>query len=128
MVYHWSLNNCRSPQVSRTLLSILTDLKNAVDVWMVSILSIIFIYLSIFSNTLETVPSAPSTNGITGTLMYPSFFQLFCKVQVFLYLFFFLLFSFCDPLEQKNSLKENFFFCLLLFFLISFFSFFCFVG
>ena len=34
MVFHWSLSDNKSPQVSRTLLSILADLKNAV-VWMV---------------------------------------------------------------------------------------------
>ena len=33
MVFHWSLSDCKSPQVSRTLLSILDDLYNA---WMVS--------------------------------------------------------------------------------------------
>ena len=35
MVFHWSLRDSKSPQVSRTLLSILTVLNNAV-VWMVS--------------------------------------------------------------------------------------------
>ena len=35
MVSHWSLSDNKSPQVSRTLLSILGDLHNAV-VWMVS--------------------------------------------------------------------------------------------
>ena len=35
MVFHWSLSESKSPQVSRTLLSILAVLNNAV-VWMVS--------------------------------------------------------------------------------------------
>ena len=35
MVFHWSLKDIKSPQVSRTLFSILIDLNNAV-VWMVS--------------------------------------------------------------------------------------------
>ena len=35
MVFHWSLSDSKSPQVSRTLLSILAVLNNAV-VWMVS--------------------------------------------------------------------------------------------
>ena len=35
MVFHWSLSDSKSPQFSRTLLSILADLNNAV-VWMVS--------------------------------------------------------------------------------------------
>ena len=38
MVFHWSLNDSKSPQVSKNLLSILTDRKSAV-VWMVSIRS-----------------------------------------------------------------------------------------
>ena len=32
MVFHWSLNDGKSPQISKTLLSILTDLNNAVVV------------------------------------------------------------------------------------------------
>ena len=35
MIFHWSLSDSKSPQVSRTLLSILAVLNNAV-VWMVS--------------------------------------------------------------------------------------------
>ena len=35
MVFHWSLRDNKSPQVSRTLLSIRTVFNNAV-VWMVS--------------------------------------------------------------------------------------------
>ena len=35
MIFHWSLSNNQSPQVSGTLLSILVDLNNVV-VWMVS--------------------------------------------------------------------------------------------
>ena len=35
MVFHWSLNNKKSPQVFRTLLNILTNPKNALA-WMVS--------------------------------------------------------------------------------------------
>ena len=36
MVFHWSLSDSKYPQVSRTLLSILADLNNAV-IWMVAI-------------------------------------------------------------------------------------------
>ena len=35
MVFHWSLSDSKSPYVSRTLLSILADLNDAI-VWMVS--------------------------------------------------------------------------------------------
>ena len=49
MVFHWSLSDNKSPQVSRTLLNILTDLNNAV-VWVVFI--IIIIIIIIYSETL----------------------------------------------------------------------------
>ena len=42
MVFHWSLSDNKSPEVTRTLLSILTVLKNVVD-WMVSTIIIIII-------------------------------------------------------------------------------------
>ena len=35
MVFHWSLSDSKSPQVFKTLLSILADLNNAI-VWTVS--------------------------------------------------------------------------------------------
>ena len=40
MVFHWSFSDSKSPQVSRTLLSILAILNNVV-VWMVIIINII---------------------------------------------------------------------------------------
>ena len=46
MVFHWSLNGTKSPQISRTLLSILADLKNAV-VWMFFTRPIIIIIIII---------------------------------------------------------------------------------
>ena len=56
MVFHCSLNN-KSPQVSRTLLSILTDHNNAV-VWMVSTRPLISESSSPNTNSLVTVSSA----------------------------------------------------------------------
>ena len=60
MVFHWSLNDSKFPEVSRTLLSILTDLNNAV-VWMVSTRPLIFKSCSPCSNPLVIVPGAPIT-------------------------------------------------------------------
>ena len=56
MVFHWSLIDSKSPQVSRTLLSILADVNNVV-VWIVLIRPPIFDS----SKALETVPSIPIT-------------------------------------------------------------------
>ena len=51
MVSHWSLRDNKSPQVSRTLLCILSDLYNAV-VWMVSTYPLIYKSSSPFINPL----------------------------------------------------------------------------
>ena len=60
MVFHWSLSDSKSPQVSRTRLSILTVLSNAV-VWIVSTRPLTSKSSRPFNNPLVTVPSAPIT-------------------------------------------------------------------
>ena len=72
MFFHWSLSDSKSPQVSRTLLSIQADLNNDV-VWMVSILSLISRSLNLFSRTLRIDPSEPTAIGITVTFMLHGF-------------------------------------------------------
>ena len=76
MVFHWSLSDSKSPQVSRTLLLILAVLNNAV-VWMVSTRPPTSKYSSPFSNLLVTVPNALITIGIIVTCMFHSFFFSF---------------------------------------------------
>ena len=73
MVFHWSLSDSKSPQVSRTLLSILAVLNSAV-VWMVSTRPPTSKSSSPFSNPLVTVPNAPITIGIIVTCTFHSFF------------------------------------------------------
>ena len=67
MVFHWSLSGSKS-QVSRTLLSILAVLNNAV-VWIVSASTPTSKFSSLFNNHLVTVPKAPITTGIIVTFM-----------------------------------------------------------
>ena len=74
MVFHRSLSDSKSPQVSRALLSILAVLNNAV-VWMVSTRPPTSKSSSPFSNPLVTVPNAPITIGIIVTCMFDSFFN-----------------------------------------------------
>ena len=74
MVFHWSLSDSKSPQVFRTLLSILVDLNNAV-VWTVSTPPVISKSSSPCTNHLVTVPRAPIIIGITVTFMFHSFFN-----------------------------------------------------
>ena len=74
VVFHWSQSDSKFPQFSRTFLSILTNLNNAV-VCLVVILPPISISSSFFLNLFfwEDVPSALTTIGITLTLMFHSF-------------------------------------------------------
>ena len=78
MVFHWSLSDSKSPQVSRTLLSILAVLNNAV-VWMVSTRPPTSKSSSPFSNSLVSVPKAPITIGIIVTFMFHSFFDFLAR-------------------------------------------------
>ena len=73
MVFLRSLNDGKSPLVSRILLSILTILNNAV-VWMLSILHLILDSSNVSSKSFGTIPSAPNTIGIIVILMFQNFF------------------------------------------------------
>ena len=91
MVFHWSLSDSKSPQVSRTLLSILAILSNAV-------IRIVSTHLPTskssrpFNNPLVIVPKVPITIGTIITFMFHSFFNSLAKSR---YLsFFFNSFSF----------------------------------
>ena len=85
MVFYWSLGNSKSPQVSRTLLSILAVLNNAV-VWMVSTRLPTSKSPSPFNNPLVNVLKAPITIGTIVTFMSYSFFNSLARSR---YLFFF---------------------------------------
>ena len=67
-------------QVSRTLLSILADLNNAV-VSMVSAHPIISKSSSLCTNLLMIIPRAPITIGITITFMFHSFFNSLVRLR-----------------------------------------------
>ena len=71
MVFYWSLSDSKYPNVSKTLLSILAVIRNAV-VWMVSTRPLTSKSTGSFSNPLVTVPQAPIT---IVTCMFHSFFK-----------------------------------------------------
>ena len=73
MVFHWSLSDSMSPQVSRTRLRILTVLSSAV-VWIVSTRPPTSKSSKPFNNPLDIMPNAPITIGTIVTFMFHSLF------------------------------------------------------
>ena len=69
------MSDSKSPQVSRTLLSILADFNKAV-VWKVSTRPLVSQSSSLCTSPLVTVPSLPITTGIAVTFMFHVFFSI----------------------------------------------------
>ena len=114
MLFHWRLSDSKSPQLSRTFLSILTVFNNAV-VLMVSTRPPTSKPSSPFNNPLVTVPKAPITIGIIVTFMFHSFFQFSSKVEVLISLFIFFQFH---SVVSRDSKVDNFAGFLILFSLL----------
>ena len=115
VVFHFSLSDNKSTPISKALLSILADLNHAV-VWVVSILPLISNSSSFLSKYLGTVPSAPTTIGITDTLMFSSFFIVLRQGLDICSCFFVFLLLFSGPQEQQNLQDCNFSFFFSFFF------------
>ena len=108
----WSLSDRKSPQVSRTLLSILTDLNNTV-VWMLSTRPLISASSSPFINPLVTVTKAPITIDINVTFMFHIFFQFPSKIEEIIFLFtFFQFYSVVTQDSKVHNFASSLFFCL----------------
>ena len=105
MVFHWILRDSKSPQVSRTLLSILAVLNNAV-VWMVSTRPPTSKHSSPFKNPLVTVLKALITISIIVTFTFHSFFQFSIKVKVLIFLFTFFQFYSVVSRDSKSKLAS----------------------
>ena len=113
MVFHWSLSDSKSPQVSRTLLSNLAVLNNVV-VWIVSTRLPTSKSSSLFNNPLVTLPYAPITIGIIVTCMFHSFFNSLARsryLSFFSHSFSFILWS---AGTAKSTIYKFSSFCLLL--------------
>ena len=102
MVFHRSLSDSKSPQVSRTRLSILTVLSNAV-VWIVSTRPLTSKSSRPLNNPWVTVPNAPITIGTIVTFMFHSFFNYLARSR---YLSFFSL-SFRFILWSAGTVKST---------------------
>ena len=75
IVFHWSLSDSKSPQISRTLLSILADLNNVV-VLMVFTRPFIFKSPSPFINPLVNVHRVSIIIGYKSPFHVPHFFSV----------------------------------------------------
>ena len=110
VIFYWSLSHSKSPQVSRTLLSIRAVLNNVV-VWMVSIHPLISKSSSSCTNPLVTVPRTTIIIGINVPFIFHSFFT---SIARFKYLSFFS-FSFnCTLWSSRTAILQVLFFFLLL--------------
>ena len=126
MVFHGTLCDNKS-QVSRTLLSILANVNDAV-IWMVSTCPLVsmsswhmssgfYVFLAyVFSKPMEIVLSTPNKIGITVSFMFHGFLVHWQGLSICLS-FRFLWFSLCVPLGQQSSLFSRFSFFFSFFFL-----------
>ena len=113
MVFHWSLSDRKSPQVSRTLLSILAVFNNAV-VWMVSNRPPTSKSSRPFNNPLVIVPNAPITIGTIVTFMFHSFFLFSSKFEVPILLFtFFQFYSVVSRYSKFDNFANSLFLLLI---------------
>ena len=115
MVFHWILSDSKSPQVSRTLLSILADLSKVV-VWIVSNRPLIYKSSCPFKNPSVIVPRAPITSSIIVTFTFHSFFSSLARSW---YLSFFSLsfnFSLWSAGTEKSTILQILFFFFFFFF------------
>ena len=113
MVFYWSLRDYISLQVSKTVLSILAALINAV-VWIVSTRPLIFKSPKTFTNHLGNVPKAPATVGITVTFMFHRFFNSLARSRYLSFFSFSFNFSLSSVGTAKSTILEDLFVCLLL--------------
>ena len=113
MIFHRSLSDSKSPQFSRTLLSILV-VRNNVVVWIVSTRPPTSKSSSPLSNPLVIVSKAPITIYIIVTFMFHIFFNSLAKsryLSFFSYSFSFILWS---AGTAKSTILQIIFFLLLI--------------
>ena len=108
MVFHWSLSDSKFLQVSRTLLSSLADLNNAV-VWMVSTRPLISKSSSLCTKSFGDCTERANYNWYHRYFHVREFFQFPSKVQVLISLFAFFQFY---PVVSRNG-KVHYLACSL---------------
>ena len=110
MVFPWSWSDSKSPQVSRTRLSIPAVLSNPV-IRIVSTRPPTFMSSRPFNNPLVIVPKALITFGTIVTFMFHSFF----KVEVLIFLFTFLqIYSVVRQDSKVDNFANSLFFLIII--------------
>ena len=112
MVFHWSLSDSKSPQVSRTRLRILAVLSNAV-IWIVSTCPPTSKSSRPFNNSLVIVPSTPITIGTIVTFMFYSFFNSLARSRYFSFFSFSFRFILWSTGTTKSTVLQILFFLLI---------------
>ena len=102
----------KSPQVSRTLLSIMTVINNSL-VWMVSTRPLTSKSSCPFNNPLVTVPKEPMTTGIILTFMFHSF-SILLQVRDTCPAFHILSVLFCGQTGQQSRRFCKYYFLLII--------------
>ena len=105
MVSHWSLSDCKFPQVFKILLSIPADLNNVV-VWMVSTRPLISKFSIPFLNSLVTAPRAPIIIGITVNFMFHSFFYSLARSRYLSFFSFSFNLTLCSVGTAKSTIWQ----------------------
>ena len=113
MVFHWRLSDSKSPQVSRTLLSILAVFNNAV-VWMVFTRSPTSKSSRHFNNPFVTVPKAPITIDIIVTFMFHIFFNSLARLRYLSLISHFFSFILWSARTAKSTILQVFCFLLII--------------
>ena len=120
MVSQWSLRDRKSPQVSRTLLSILAYLNNAL-VCLVSTRPLIYKSSRPYINPLATVPSVPVTTGVNVTFMIRRFLFSLAKSRNLSFFSLSFSFSLWSAETSMSTIQQviflSYFFLNLLFFI-----------
>ena len=112
MIFHWSLSDIKSPQISRTLLSILADLSNVV-VWMASICPLISEFYCPFTDFWRIISRAPTTIGINVTFMFHILFSSLARSWYLSLLSSSFNFTLWSANTAKSTIWQVLFFCWL---------------
>ena len=114
MVFHWSLSDSKSPQVSGTRLRILAVLSNAV-VWIVSTRPSTSKSSRPFNNPLVIVPYALITIGTIVTFVFHSFFNALARSRYLSFFFTFLQIYFAVRWDSKvNNFADSLFLLIIM--------------